>query len=99
MHNDGAITLLTGASEIGQGADTILCQIAAEELGLKIDDVRIQSADTEITPVDPGTFWTTFLAGNAVKLAAADVKKQLLDLASERLDEKEYEIREKANFR
>ena len=97
LHNDGAITLLTGASEIGQGSDTILCQIVAEELGLKIDDIRIQSADTEITPVDPGTFWTTFLAGNAVKLAAEDVKKQLLDLASERLEAnvEDLEIRDK----
>src|SRR3990172_688337 len=63
LHNDGAITLLTGASEIGQGADTILCQIAAKELGLKIEDV----------------------------------KKQLLDLASERLEAnvEDLEIRDK----
>ena len=97
VHNDGAITLLTGASEIGQGSDTILCQIVAEELGLTIADIRIQSGDTEITPVDPGTFWTTFLAGNAVKSAAADVKKQLLCLASERLEAnvEDLEIRDK----
>ena len=86
LHHDGAITLITGASDTGQGANTILCQIAAEELGLKIENIKIQAADTEITPIDPGTFWTTFLAGNAVKLAAADVKKQLLNIASEKLE-------------
>jgi len=86
LHQDGAVTLIVGASEIGQGANTVLCQIVAEELGLSLNDIRIKAADTETTPIDPGTFWTTFLAGNAVKLAAADAKKQILELAAEKLE-------------
>lgn len=88
VHDDGGISLLTGASDAGQGSDTVLCQIAAEELGVALEDIRIISADTEITPPDPGTFSSrvTFLAGNAVKRAAADAKQQLLEIVAEKLE-------------
>jgi len=46
--------VLTGASDIGQGSDSIICQIVAEVLGLELEDIRITSADTAMTPPDMG---------------------------------------------
>lgn len=83
--DDGTATVLSGCCEMGQGSDTILCQIAAEELGIPYEDVRIISADTAITP-DAGASTAsrqTFVSGNAVKKAAREVKGHLLKLASE----------------
>jgi 4-hydroxybenzoyl-CoA reductase alpha subunit len=88
VQENGAVTLITGASDIGQGSNSVLCQIAAEELGVGIEDIRITSADTELAPPDPGTFSSrvTTLAGNAVRLAAQDAKKQLFEVAAEKLE-------------
>lgn len=86
--DDGTATLLTGASDIGQGSDGTLAQIAAEELGIHLNDIRVVSADTELTPVDYGSYSgrVTMFAGNAVKNAAADAKKQLLEVVAEQLE-------------
>ena len=66
---------------MGQGSDTVLAQIAAEELGVRLEDVRIHAGDTAITPSTQGVRGSreTFVAGNAVKLAAGQAKEQLLD--------------------
>lgn len=78
---DGTVNLLTGATDCGQGSDTVLCMIAAEELGVKYEDVQIKRVDTAYTPVDAGSYGSrvTALAGQATKLAALDAKKQLLE--------------------
>ena len=88
LHDDGAATLLTGVVEMGQGAETTLAQIAAEELGMRLDDIRIVSGDTEQTPIDMGSFLSggVTVTGEAIRLAASDAKKQLLEIASEQLD-------------
>lgn len=88
IEEDGAVTLLTGAADVGQGSNTVLAQIAAEELGVYLDDVRLTAADTELTPLDPGTFGSgvTFRAGNAVRLAAETAKKKILEVAAARLE-------------
>ncbi len=85
---DGTVCLLTGASDIGQGSNTVLAQIAAEELGIGLNDMTVISADTDVTPLDLGSYASrvTFIAGNAVKAAAADAKKQLLEVAAEKLE-------------
>lgn len=85
---DGSIHLITGSIENGQGTETMLAQIAAEELGLSVNDIRIVSGDTDSTPTDVGmnTMSATFITGNAVKEAAADAKRQLLQIASEMLE-------------
>ena len=87
LHDDGSATLYTGAVEMGQGSDTTLAQVTAQELGLEIEDVRVVSGDTELCPIDLGQFLSggAFVTGNAVKLAAADAKSQLLKLAVEHL--------------
>lgn len=88
IERDGAITLLTGAADIGQGAETVISQIAAEELGVRLEDIRITAADTEITPLDPGTFGSgvTLRAGNAARMAAYSAKMKLLEAAAEKME-------------
>jgi len=88
FHEDGGVTLLTGVTEIGQGSDTVLAQIAADELGVRFEDVRVISSDTELTPVHAGSYSSrgTFWGGKAVKAAAADAKQQLLRMASNLLE-------------
>lgn len=102
VQEDGAVTLLTGATDVGQGSNTVLSQILAEELGVKLEDVRISLVDSEITPIDPGTFGArvTFCSGNAVKAAALDAKIQLAQVAAEKLEAnpEDIEFRERKVF-
>lgn len=85
VHEDGtAATLYTGAVDIGQGSDTVLCQMAAEAMGFVYEQMKIVSADTETTPHDFGAYASrqTLMSGHAVKEAGEEVKKQLLDMAA-----------------
>ncbi|MFC1966223.1 xanthine dehydrogenase family protein molybdopterin-binding subunit, partial [Chloroflexota bacterium] len=84
---DGKIDLFTGACDIGQGSDTTLSMICAEELGVHFDDVRIHAGDTGISPADLGSWGSrvTLMTGNAVKMAAVDAKRQLLEFAAAKL--------------
>ncbi len=88
IERDGSVTLLTGAADIGQGAETVISQIVAEELGVRIEDIRITAADTEITPLDPGTFGSgvTLRAGNAALMAAKAAKEKLLEAIAEKME-------------
>lgn len=88
MNDDGSVALLTGAMDIGQGAETILCQIVAEELKVPVDEIQITAADTETTPVDIGSWISgnAYVSGNATRMAAGEVRKKLIDLASEALE-------------
>jgi len=81
---DGTVNLITGATDCGQGSDTVLCMIAAEELGVTLEDIDIKRVDTAYTPVDPGSYGSrvTVLAGQATRLAAADAKRQLVEFAA-----------------
>jgi 4-hydroxybenzoyl-CoA reductase alpha subunit len=84
---DGKVDLFTGACDIGQGSDTTLSMICAEELGVHLDDVRIHASDTDICPADLGAWGSreTLMNGNAVKMAAADAKSQILEFAAAKL--------------
>jgi CO/xanthine dehydrogenase Mo-binding subunit len=88
MNDDGSVSLLTGALDIGQGAETILCQIVAEELKIPIEEVQIFAADTETTPVDIGVWISgnAYVTGNAAREAAGDVRQKLLTIAAEELN-------------
>jgi 4-hydroxybenzoyl-CoA reductase alpha subunit len=83
-----AATLYTGAVDIGQGSDTVLCQMAAEAMGYRYEQMKIVAADTETTPHDFGAYASrqTLMSGAAIKQAGEEVKKQLLEVASEMLD-------------
>ncbi len=82
----GTASLYTAAAEIGQGSDTILSQIAAEALGVSFDDVKVHSGDTDFG-VDLGAYSSrqTLMSGHAVKAAAEDVKRQVLEALSDEL--------------
>ncbi len=88
FNEDGQITLLSGTVDNGQGNETMVALVAAEELGIPVEDVRVVNADTTLTPQDPGSYSmaATFVSGNAARLAAADAKKQLLEIAGEKLE-------------
>ncbi len=88
MNEDGTAVLLTGAAGLGTGAHTALAQIVAEELGLAFDAVSVVHGDTDIVPWDIGAFasHTTFMVGRAAQMAAAEVKRQLLQRAGEQLE-------------
>ena len=88
VNEDGTATLLTGTVETGQGSLTVLGQIAAEELGISTDDVHVVSADTDTTPMDTGAIAsrTTYVTGNAIKLAAENAKQVLFEVAAPMLD-------------
>jgi len=88
INEDGKATIFSGEGEIGQGAFTVLSQIAAEELGVPLKDVEISVGDTDSTTYCHGAYASrlTYIAGNAVKAAAADAKKQLFKMAAEMLE-------------
>jgi CO/xanthine dehydrogenase Mo-binding subunit len=84
MNPDGTAILRTGASDMGQGVHTTLAQIAAEELGIELDAIRLVTPDTDRTP-DAGpssASRATFLSGNATRRAAATIRSSLLQSAS-----------------
>ena len=87
MNDDGSFNLLIGATDIGTGSDTILAQIAAETLGVTLDHIIVTSSDTDLTPFDTGAYAssTTYVSGNAVQRAAAEVGGQIVRLAAEML--------------
>lgn len=89
VNEDGSINLLTGVVDLGQGSDTVLAQIAAEVLGVSVEDISVvDPGDTGSTPYDMGTHSSrqTYLGGMAVKMAAEEAKSQLLDEAAKRLE-------------
>ncbi len=88
INDDGTFNVLIGATDLGTGADTVLGQIAAEVLGVPLEDIRIYSSDTDVTPFDTGAYAssTTFISGTAVKLAADEVADRIKDRAAKMLD-------------
>jgi 4-hydroxybenzoyl-CoA reductase subunit alpha len=77
---DGRVLITSGASDIGQGSDTMLAIVVAEVLGLSMDNIGVVSADTLLTPIDLGSYSSrvTFMAGNAAKMAAENLRDLVL---------------------
>lgn len=94
MDDAGQVSLITGGSELGQGSETVLAMIVADELGVPLEAVRVVNADTDVKPWDVGVHAsrTTFVAGNAARLAAADARRRLLDAAAEKLGARPEEL-------
>jgi 4-hydroxybenzoyl-CoA reductase subunit alpha len=88
IDRDGGVVVYTGASEIGQGSDTMTAQIAAEVLGCSLPRVRVIAADTDLTPIDIGSYSSrvTFMAGNATLRAATEVKKLIAAAAAKKMN-------------
>lgn len=85
LNQDGSIQLQMGATEIGQGADTVFTQMAAEVTGITEDRVHVLSTqDTDITPFDTGAYASrqTYVSGKAVKKTGELLKEKILEYAS-----------------
>ena len=85
---DGAVTVLTGAADIGQGSNTMAAQMVAEVLGVNWNRIRVISADSALTPKDNGSYSSrvTFMVGNATIDAANQLKRMLTEAAARKLD-------------
>ncbi len=79
MNDDGSFNLLVGATDIGTGSDTVLAQMAAEVLGVPLEDVLVYSSDTDFTPFDVGAYAssTTYISGTATVRAAEIVAERI----------------------
>ncbi|MCC6210516.1 MAG: molybdopterin-dependent oxidoreductase [Burkholderiales bacterium] len=98
LNTDGSADLATATIDIGSGQTAVLCQIAAEELGISVEAVRLSGGSTDTLPVDAATHAsrTTYASGIAVKAAAAAAKKRLLEVAETMLEASavDLEVRE-----
>jgi putative selenate reductase molybdopterin-binding subunit len=83
INDDGSFNVLVGATDLGTGSDTVLSQIAAEVLGVPLEDIIIYSSDTDMTPFDTGAYAssTTYISGTAVKKAAEELREQIKERA------------------
>ncbi len=87
LDRSGLAMVYTGTSDIGQGSNSVMAMIVAEELGLRLDQVRVVSADSDLTPVDLGAYSSriTLMAGNAAVDAARKLRDQIQDAVGEKL--------------
>jgi putative selenate reductase molybdopterin-binding subunit len=94
MNEDGSFNLLVGATDIGTGADTMFCQLAAEALGVPIEKIVPYSSDTDMTPFDPGAYAssTTYISGRAVEKAARAVRAQIAEVGARMLEQKPEDV-------
>lgn len=94
VDRSGRVTIFSGQSEIGQGCDTLLAVIVADELGLDLGAIRVVSGDTDLCPVDLGAYSSrgTFMNGNAALHAATQIRKQLVSAVAEKLEVAEREV-------
>jgi CO/xanthine dehydrogenase Mo-binding subunit len=88
MDDFGKVDVFTGATDMGQGSDTVIAQIVAEELGIRIEDIHVIHSDTDICPWDVGAHAsrTTFVAGNSALGAGRKIKARILELAAKQLE-------------
>jgi CO/xanthine dehydrogenase Mo-binding subunit len=88
MNADGTVNVLSSTVEMGQGSETMMGQIVAEELGVSFDQVHVVQPDTDITPYDTITAGSrsTYHMGNAVRMAAGKVKAELFKVVSKKLE-------------
>ncbi|HET7872227.1 MAG TPA: molybdopterin cofactor-binding domain-containing protein [Terriglobales bacterium] len=88
IDRDGGVVVYTGASDIGQGSDTMVAQVVAEVLGIGLARIKVVAADTDLTPIDIGSYSSrvTFMNGNASLRAAEDVKKKIVAAAARKMN-------------
>ncbi|NUP06952.1 MAG: molybdopterin-dependent oxidoreductase [Polyangiaceae bacterium] len=88
VDRSGVVTVFNGASEIGQGTDTLMATLVADELGLDLGAVRVVSADSDLCPVDLGAYSSrgTFMNGNACIAAAREIRQKLVQAVAAKLE-------------
>ena len=84
LHDSGDYTLYIGVTDMGQGCDTVTAQMAAEILEVPMEKIIVNSADTDVSPYDPGAYASsgTYVTGNAVILAAKKMREEVMKMAS-----------------
>ncbi len=89
MNDDGSFNLLVGATDLGTGSDTVLAQMAAEVLGVPLEDILCYSSDTDFTPFDKGAYAssTTYISGTAVVIAAEQAAERIKVRAAKMFNE------------
>ncbi|MDP2957145.1 MAG: xanthine dehydrogenase family protein molybdopterin-binding subunit [Longimicrobiales bacterium] len=94
VDRSGRVAVFSGASEIGQGCDTVVAMIAAEELGIPLEHVRVLRGDTDFTPVDLGAYSSrvTFMVGNAAIDAARKLRAMVQEAVAEQWEVKPGEV-------
>jgi CO/xanthine dehydrogenase Mo-binding subunit len=87
LDRGGGVTVFCGSSDIGQGSDSVLASITAQELGVMLADVTVVTGDTDLTPVDLGSYSSrvTLMMGNATIEAAGKLKQKLMSVAAQTL--------------
>jgi putative selenate reductase molybdopterin-binding subunit len=100
VNEDGSFNLLVGATDLGTGSDTVLGQMAAEVIGVGLDDIIVYSSDTDRTPFDVGAYAssTTYVSGTAVVKAAEKVRERLRAVAQDLLADEAAEVVFDAGF-
>ncbi|HKM06416.1 MAG TPA: molybdopterin cofactor-binding domain-containing protein, partial [Sphaerochaeta sp.] len=101
LNQDGSLQLQMGATEIGQGADTVFAMMAAETIGLTMDKIHMVSKqDTDVTPYDTGAYGSrqTYVSGMAVKKTAEVFRKKVLDFAGFMLHKDPWDLDIKENY-
>ena len=91
MNDDGSFNLLVGATDLGTGSDTVLAQMAAEVLGVAVDDILVYSSDTDFTPFDKGAYAssTTYISGTAVVRACEQAAERIRQRGARLLNEQD----------
>ncbi|MBL8098911.1 MAG: molybdopterin-dependent oxidoreductase, partial [Anaerolineales bacterium] len=94
MNDDGSFNLLVGATDLGTGSDTVIAQMAAEVLGVPLEDMITYSSDTDFTPFDKGAYAssTTYISGTAAVKAAQIVAERIKIRAASMLEIPESEF-------
>jgi putative selenate reductase molybdopterin-binding subunit len=94
INDDGSFNLLVGATDLGTGSDTVLGQMAAETLGVPLEDIIVYSSDTDFTPFDKGAYAssTTYISGAATTKAAEIVAEKIRKRASRMFQEKGFDV-------
>ncbi|MDZ4246197.1 MAG: molybdopterin cofactor-binding domain-containing protein, partial [Dehalococcoidia bacterium] len=94
VDEDGGVCLIHGGTEIGQGCDTVLAQMAAEVIGVPVEEIRQMEEDSDVAVLEAGMFSSrcTFWAGHAVKRAAEDACQQLAEIAAPLLEASKDDI-------
>ena len=94
LTEDGNYILIIGAADMGTGCDTILAQMVAELMDCDVDDVSVFGADTDVSPYDSGSYAssTTYITGQAVVKACAELKSRICSIAAEMMKCKTEEV-------
>ena len=100
FHDSGDFTLMLGVTDMGQGCDTVLTQMAAEILDVPMDKIIVNTADTDTSPYDPGAYASsgTYVTGNAVIIACEKMKKEIVKAAAQLMNKTEEELEYKGEY-